>query len=277
MSGLRSRRLDGGAAYRRQQQQFLKGEPTLLSFDDVKTLFHEFGHGLHGLLSRVRRALAGTSVRRDFVEFPSQIFENWALEPENWRRKAPSRPASRSRRSCSNGYSRAQLQPGFCHGRIHGLRADGPRPASCAARRRTARFEAGRRFSRHAGGHWPAPPPSHFQHLFAGGYAAGYYVYMWAEVLDADGYAVFAEAGDPFNPAGGDGSRQSTAPAGPENPMTPTAPSGEGCGGQARCSRNADCFSATAAERSSPAYLRLSLPRSRQRSQDRFSAMGLAP
>src|SRR5260370_18624406 len=65
------------------------GEPTLLSFDDAKTLFHEFGHGLHGLLSRVRyRSQSGTAVRRDFVEFPSQIFEHWMAAPETLRRYA---------------------------------------------------------------------------------------------------------------------------------------------------------------------------------------------
>ncbi|MDQ6882562.1 MAG: M3 family metallopeptidase, partial [Pseudomonadota bacterium] len=62
---------------------FAKASPTLLSFEDVKTLFHEFGHGLHGLLSQVRyERLAGTRVLRDFVELPSQLFENWALDPQ---------------------------------------------------------------------------------------------------------------------------------------------------------------------------------------------------
>src|SRR5258708_9048619 len=68
---------------------FSKGDPTLLSFDDAKTLFHEFGHGLHGLLSRVRYpSQSGTSVRRDFVEFPSQVFEHWLSVPETLRRYA---------------------------------------------------------------------------------------------------------------------------------------------------------------------------------------------
>ena len=69
---------------------FAKGaEPTLLSFDDAETLFHEFGHGLHGLLSRVRYpSQSGTAVRRDFVEFPSQIFEHWLAVPETLRRYA---------------------------------------------------------------------------------------------------------------------------------------------------------------------------------------------
>src|SRR5262249_24378982 len=68
---------------------FARGEPTLLSFDDARTLFHEFGHGLHGLLSRVRYpSQSGTAVRRDFVEFPSQVFEQWLAVPETLRRYA---------------------------------------------------------------------------------------------------------------------------------------------------------------------------------------------
>jgi hypothetical protein len=68
---------------------FAKGDPTLLSFDDARTLFHEFGHGLHGLLSKVRYpSQSGTSVRRDFVEFPSQVFEHWLEVPETLRRYA---------------------------------------------------------------------------------------------------------------------------------------------------------------------------------------------
>ena len=77
-----------------------KATPTLLSFDDAETLFHEFGHGLHSLLSRVRyRSQSGTAVRRDFVEFPSQIFEHWMSAPETLRRYARHyQTASRCRR-----------------------------------------------------------------------------------------------------------------------------------------------------------------------------------
>ena len=84
------RRLDGAVApIVVNNNNFAKGEPTLLSFDDAATLFHEFGHGLHGLLSRVRyRSQSGTAVRRDFVEFPSQIFEHWMSAPETLRRYA---------------------------------------------------------------------------------------------------------------------------------------------------------------------------------------------
>jgi peptidyl-dipeptidase Dcp len=122
------------------------GAPTLLSLDDARTLFHEFGHGLHGLLSQVTyERLSGTQVLRDFVELPSQIFEHWIGEPEVLRR--------------------------------HGLH--GPLAATGVMHRLV-----------------------HFQHLFASGaYASGYYVYLWAEVLDADGYEAFNEAGSPFDAA----------------------------------------------------------------------------
>ncbi len=187
---------------------FSKGDPTLLSFDDAKTLFHEFGHGLHGLLSRVRYlSQSGTSVRRDFVEFPSQVFEHWLSVPETLRRYArhyrtgealPEALLERllAARNFNQGF--ATVEYAACalldldlHARPDPERLD------------IARFE--QEFLAKIG----MPPeiglrhrPAHFQHLFAeSGYAAGYYAYLWAEVLDADGFAAFTEAGDPFDPA----------------------------------------------------------------------------
>ena len=100
---------------------FAKDTPTLLSFDEAETLFHEFGHGLHGLLSRVRYpSQSGTSVRRDFVEFPSQIFEHWMSAPETLRQYARHHatgepiPEELLRRLIG----RPHLQPGLCHGGI---------------------------------------------------------------------------------------------------------------------------------------------------------------
>jgi peptidyl-dipeptidase Dcp len=184
---------------------FAKASPTLLSFDDVRTLFHEFGHGLHGLLSQVRyERLAGTRVLRDFVELPSQLFENWALQPQVLERHA---------RHCRTGeampralldkltaamrfnqawatlqYTAPALIDMALHSLPHGTPVD------------IAQFEAHQCAAlgvpediglRH---HLP-----HFSHLFAGGYAAGYYVYMWAEELEADAFGAFLEAGDPFH------------------------------------------------------------------------------
>jgi len=187
---------------------FSKGDPTLLSFDDAKTLFHEFGHGLHGLLSRVRYpSQSGTAVRRDFVEFPSQVFEHWLSVPETLRRYArhyrtgealPEALLQRllAARNFNQGF--ATVEYAACALLDLDLHAR-PDPKGLDI----ARFETD--FLARIG----MPPeiglrhrPAHFQHLFAGsGYAAGYYAYLWAEVLDADGFAAFTDAGDPFDPA----------------------------------------------------------------------------
>jgi peptidyl-dipeptidase Dcp len=185
---------------------FAKAEPTLLSFEDVRTLFHEFGHGLHGLLSKVKHErLAGTSVLRDFVELPSQLFENWALEPQVLQRHA---------RHCKTGepipqalldkllrarqfdqawatiqYTGPALIDMALHSLPHGTAVD---IEAFEAQQRAALGVPEDIGQRHH--------LTHFQHLFAGGYAAGYYVYMWAEVLEADAFDAFEEAGDPFHP-----------------------------------------------------------------------------
>ncbi|MGQ5521709.1 M3 family metallopeptidase [Chitinimonas sp. PSY-7] len=187
---------------------FAKAETTLLSFDDVRTLFHEFGHGLHGLLSQVRyERLAGTQVLRDFVELPSQIFENWAKEESVLRQHArhyqsgaviPTALLDKLKAASQFNQAWATVQyvaPALIDMALHSLPNGTPVDI--------ATFEAEQREllgvptdigQRHY--------LSHFSHLFSGPwYAAGYYVYMWAEVLDADGYNAFQEAGDPFEPA----------------------------------------------------------------------------
>ena len=185
---------------------FARGQPTLLSYDDARTLFHEFGHALHGLLSKVRYpSQSGTSVRQDFVEFPSQIFEHWLAVPATLQRYArhhetgaplPEDLLERllAARNFNQGFAtveytasaildmalHAHADPGaldvtaFEREVLDGIGI----PAAIGARHRLV----------------------HFQHLFAGGgYAAGYYSYLWAEVLDADGFACFEAAGDPFD------------------------------------------------------------------------------
>jgi len=186
---------------------FSKGDPTLLSFDDARTLFHEFGHGLHGLLSRVRYpSQSGTAVRRDFVEFPSQVFEHWFEVPDTLRRYArhyqtdePLPEALLQRllaaRTFNQGFATVEYAACAMLDLDLHARAE-PSVLDIDA------FE--REFAAKVG----LPPeiglrhrPAHFGHLFAGGgYAAGYYAYLWAEVLDADGFAAFAERGDPFAP-----------------------------------------------------------------------------
>ena len=184
------------------------GEPTLLSLDDARTLFHEFGHGLHGLLSNVTfERLSGTQVLRDFVELPSQLFEHWLSEPEVLRTHArhcrtgqPMPEALMQRLQAARQFNQAYETVRYTASAIVDMavhaRTEAEPPADLCAWEADLLQQAG------------LPPGVgqnhrlvHFQHLFAGsGYAAGYYVYLWAEVLDADGYDAFREAGDPFDP-----------------------------------------------------------------------------
>jgi peptidyl-dipeptidase Dcp len=184
------------------------GEPTLLSLDDARTLFHEFGHGLHGLLSNVTYdRLSCTQVLRDFVELPSQIFEHWITEPEVLKRHArhwqtgepiPDELIARLHRArqFNQGYETVRYTASaLVDMAVHSL-TDAEPPADLC------RFEA--EYLKTQGlphGVSLNHRLVHFQHLFASsGYAAGYYVYLWAEVLDADGYDAFVEAGSPFDP-----------------------------------------------------------------------------
>ena len=185
------------------------GEPTLLSFDDARTLFHEFGHGLHGLLSNVTyERVSGTNVLRDFVELPSQLFEHWLEEPEVLKRHARHYQTGEPIPDAliEQAARRAPLQPGLRDGALHGVGAGrhGGARAHRRASRRRRRLRARRARARSAlpAGVGMNHRLTHFQHLFSGsGYAAGYYVYLWAEVLDADGFEAFVEAGNPFDPA----------------------------------------------------------------------------
>ncbi len=183
------------------------GAPTLLSFDDARTLFHEFGHGLHGLLSNVTyERVSGTNVLRDFVELPSQLFEHWLEQPEVLKRHArhyqtgapiPDALIARlhSARHFNQGYETVRYAASALVDMAAHARTESE-PIDVVAFERTQFERLG------------LPPGvgvnhrlTHFQHLFSGSaYAAGYYVYLWAEVLDADGFEAFVEAGDPFDP-----------------------------------------------------------------------------
>nr|WP_295081015.1 M3 family metallopeptidase [uncultured Roseateles sp.] len=183
------------------------GEPTLLSFDDARTLFHEFGHGLHGLLSDVEfERLSGTQVLRDFVELPSQMFEHWMAEPEVLKKHArhyktgapiPEELLAKLKAAAlfNQGYETVRYTASaLVDLAVHSLTdAQGPEVVA---------FEA----QTLADYGLPAAVGlnhrlTHFQHLFSGSsYAAGYYVYMWAEVLEMDAYQAFVEAGDIFDP-----------------------------------------------------------------------------
>jgi len=184
------------------------GEPALLSFDDARTLFHEFGHALHGMLSNVTYPLlAGTAVPSDFVELPSQLYEHWLEVPQILERYArhartgqPMPKALLDRllatRTFNQGFATVEYTAcALVDLDLHSLPDASGLDVTEYERRDLERI---------------AMPPEivmrhrlpHFQHLFSGGgYAAGYYSYMWSEVLDADAFAAFEETGDAFDPA----------------------------------------------------------------------------
>ena len=179
------------------------GKPALLTFDDVTTLFHEFGHALHGMLSNVQYPmLSGTSVPRDFVEFPSQFNEHWALEPvvfanyaKHYESGAPMPPALVDRikrsRTFNQGFALTEyVEAALLDMAWHTLKTVEHAPDLMA-------FEnaALERYRVNV----PEVPPryrtTYFAHIWDGGYEAGYYAYLWAEVLDHDAYAWFKENG----------------------------------------------------------------------------------
>ena len=184
------------------------GTPTLLSADDVRTLFHEFGHGLHGLLSQVTyERLSGTNVLRDFVELPSQLFEHWAFEPEVLRRHALHQQTGqpipedliqrlKAARRFNQGFETVEYTASaLLDMAMHAQTDTSGVNITEFERAELKRIGMPREIL-------PRHRPPHFGHLFASSaYAAGYYVYLWAEVLDADGYDAFVEAGSPFDRA----------------------------------------------------------------------------
>ena len=181
----------------------------LLSFDDARTLFHEFGHALHGLLSNVTYPLfAGTAVPSDFVELPSQLYEHWLEVPEILQKYArhartgePMPKALLDRllatRTFNQGFATVEYTScALVDLDIHGLAGRRARSTSAhSSARDLERIEMPAEIvMRHR--------LPHFQHLFSGGgYAAAYYSYMWSEVLDADAFEAFEETGNAFDPA----------------------------------------------------------------------------
>lgn len=186
------------------------GSPSLLTLSEVDTLFHEFGHALHGLFSDVRYPrLSGTSVPRDFVEFPSQVNEMWALWPEvlaNYavhvetgeQLPAETVQAIRDAELWGQGYGNLEYLAATLLDQAWHRIAPGTEIADAAE------FEAAALTA--AGMAMPLIPPryrtTYFQHIFAGGYAAGYYSYIWSQVLDADTVEWFKENGGMSRSAG---------------------------------------------------------------------------
>jgi len=181
-----------------------EGKPALLSYDDARTLFHEFGHALHQLLSDVTYgSMSGTSVARDFVELPSQLYEHWLEVPEVLREFAThvETGAPMPEEMIEEALGAAQEDMGFQTVEYLGSALvdlafhTGPAPADPMQRQAEVLERIG---MPHAIGMRHATP--HFAHVFAGdGYSSGYYSYMWSEVMDADAFAAFEEVGDAFD------------------------------------------------------------------------------
>jgi len=184
------------------------GQPPLLSPDDARTLFHEFGHALHGLLSNVTYpSLSGTSVFTDFVELPSQLYEHWQEQPQVLRRFArhyqtgeplPDDLLQRflAARRFNQGFATVEfVASALLDLEFHTQPADASRDVRAFEQRELARIGMPAEIvMRHR--------PTQFAHIFSGDhYAAGYYSYMWSEVMDADAFGAFEEAGDIFDPA----------------------------------------------------------------------------
>lgn len=181
------------------------GNPSLISLEETLTLFHEFGHGLHGLLSDCTYdRLSGTSVPRDFVELPSQIMENWATEPEvlklyarHYQTDAPMPDELIEKIGKSSKFNQGfetveYLAACYLDMDWHTLRDANQREAiafETASMQRIGLIDE----------ILPRYRSTYFQHIFSGGYSSGYYSYVWAQVLDADAFAAFKESGDLFN------------------------------------------------------------------------------
>jgi peptidyl-dipeptidase Dcp len=176
-------------------------EPALLSLDETATLFHEFGHALHGMLSDVTYgSLSGTNVARDFVEMPSQVFENWATQPEVLKMYARHYKTGETipddliakmnnAKLFNQGFATVEyLAASYLDMDWHTLSGDAP--ADVIAFEKTKMDKLGL---------IPEIVPRYrspyFRHIFAGGYSAGYYSYVWAEVVDADAFQAFKEKG----------------------------------------------------------------------------------
>ena len=182
-----------------------RDKPSLLSFEHVTTLFHEFGHGLHGLLTNTHyRSLSGTSVSRDFVEFPSQVLEHWASEPELLKSYAKHYKTGEviSDELIDKMKNASKFNQGFANTEYlaatyldmdwHSLESTDIQDTNDFERKSLEKIglidEIVSRYR-----------TTYFQHIFTSSYSAGYYSYIWAAVLDSDAFAAFKESGDIYN------------------------------------------------------------------------------
>lgn len=182
------------------------GEAALLSLDEAKTLFHEFGHALHGMLTEVTwPSVSGTSVARDFVELPSQLYEHWLTVPEVLEKHAlhhkTSEPMPKdligkmlAARTFNAGFNTVEFAASALVDMAYHARPDAPDDPLRFEAETLAKLEMPHAIiMRHR--------TPHFLHVFSGdGYSAGYYSYLWSEVLDADAFAAFEATGNVFDP-----------------------------------------------------------------------------
>ena len=186
-----------------------EGEPTLMNFTETTTLFHEFGHGLHGLLTQVKYStFSGVDGPRDYTEFPAQILEHWAGDPEVLAKYAkhyetgeviPQELVDKMNAAATfnQGFKTTEfIAASLLDLRWHMLSSD-----------EAAKITDARAFEKSILDEYgileeiePRYRSQYFSHIFAGGYSAGYYAYLWSEILDADGFAAFKETGDIYNP-----------------------------------------------------------------------------
>jgi len=186
-----------------------EGEPTLLSFDEVTTLFHEFGHGLHGLMTKQNYArFSGTGGPRDYTEFPAQFMEHYAAEPEVLAIYAKNYetgeviPAElvekiRKARTHNQGFKTTEyVAASLLDMNWHNLAAND-----------ATSVESARDYELNLLSEYGKPDliepryrSAYFSHIFAGGYSAGYYAYLWSEILDSDGFEAFKETGNIYDP-----------------------------------------------------------------------------
>ncbi len=180
------------------------GKPALLSLDDARTLFHEFGHALHGMLSNVTYpSVSGTGVSRDFVELPSQLYEHWLTVPDILKTYAvhyrtgepmPEKLLEKvlAARTFNSGFATVEFTSSALVDMAYHTAEDIGEPMAMEAAILERIGMPRSIVMRHRS--------PHFLHVFSGdGYSAGYYSYMWSEVLDADAFAAFEETGDPFD------------------------------------------------------------------------------
>jgi len=181
------------------------GKPALLSLDDARTLFHEFGHALHGMMSNVTYpSVSGTGVSRDFVELPSQLYEHWLTVPEiletyalHYETGEPMPKALLDKvlaaQTFNAGFNTVEFTSSALVDMAFHTRGTVEDPMAVQAEVLSSLNMPKSITMRHA--------TPHFQHVFSGdGYSAGYYSYMWSEVLDADAFEAFEETGNPFDP-----------------------------------------------------------------------------